>query len=169
MLRGNRIVVCGILLLVNVLILGLDSSTNTLEAQDAFSGLVVRDLKGAEHRLWPASNERATVVMFITVDCPIANSYQPEMRRLQEEFEGHGMRFFMIHEGADLGFEKLQQHAKEYEVKATLVADDQHRIARSLGAKVTPEVIVIGAQGKVLSTKGESMIDTRSMARSEQS
>ena len=69
---------------------------------------------------------------------------------MQDEFEKIGFRFLLIHEGIELSAERLQEHAKEYDIRATLIADHEHQIAKWLGASVTPEVIVIGPKGQRL-------------------
>ena len=43
----------------------------------------VVDIAGAKHSL-PSKDKKATVVIFITNDCPMANGYAPEIKRIGE-------------------------------------------------------------------------------------
>ena len=98
-----------------------------------------------------ASAERkALVLIFVTTDCPIANSYQPLLARLHKEFQSKGFEFVLIHEGPNQSPNKLKEHAKEYSVPFSIVMDAEHAIARKVGATITPEVFVVGPDGAIL-------------------
>ena len=43
-----------------------------------------------------------TVLMFVTTDCPIANRYAPEIRRIYEEFS-EGVTFWLVYISDDKG------------------------------------------------------------------
>jgi len=92
----------------------------------------------------------ALVLIFVTADCLIANSYQPLLARLHKEFQSKGFEFVLIHEGPNQSPNKLKEHSKEYSVPFSIVMDAEHTIARKVGATKTPEVFVVGRDGPVL-------------------
>lgn len=108
------------------------------------------DVDGKTHSFDSQVDQRALVFVFVTTDCPIANSYQPLLAKLQQEYKSKGFQFVMVHEGPGQTLEKLRTHAKEFGVDFPMVMDADHAIARRLDAKKTPEAVVVGHSGKVL-------------------
>lgn len=109
-----------------------------------------RNRDGKTHSFDSQVDQRALVFVFVTTDCPIANSYQPLLAKLQQEYKSKGFQFVMVHEGPGQTLEKLRTHAKEFGVDFPMVMDADHAIARKLDAKKTPEAVVVGHSGKVL-------------------
>ena len=57
------------------------------------------DLDGRE--VDPLAGDAAiTVLVFTRTDCPIANRYAPELRRLSERYAGRGVRFWLVYPDA---------------------------------------------------------------------
>ena len=108
------------------------------------------DLDGKSYSLKASEEQRALVLIFVTTDCPIANSYQPLLARLHKEFQNRGFEFALIHEGHNQTLEKLKEHSAEYSVPFSVVMDAEHSIARRAGATKTPEVFVFGSGGVIL-------------------
>ncbi len=108
------------------------------------------DVGGKSYSLRASPEHKALVLIFVTTDCPIANSYQPLLARLHKEFQNRGFEFLLIHEGPDQTLEKLKEHAKDYAVPFSVVMDADHAIARQVGATKTPEVFVIGRDGTLV-------------------
>lgn len=106
----------------------------------------VTDVNGHSYRL---SGRPATVVVFVTVDCPIANQYQPEIERLRKKYEPQGTGFFLVHVDPDVTEAKAKEHAREYGAGARLVMDRGHTLAKAFGAKITPEAFVLDSRGKL--------------------
>jgi thiol-disulfide isomerase/thioredoxin len=95
------------------------------------------------------AKEKAVVVIFITTDCPIANSFVPEINRLQLAYSERNVRFTLVHVDPDLTQEKARQHASDYALKPAIVLDRQHALVKATAAKVTPEAFVYDAEGKL--------------------
>ena len=108
------------------------------------------DFNGKSYSLKASVEQRALVLIFVTTDCPIANSYQPLLARLYMEFQDKGFEFALIHEGPNQTLEKLKEHSAEYSVPFSVVMDAEHSIARTAGATKTPEVFVFGNDGAIL-------------------
>ena len=93
---------------------------------------------------------KATAFIFVTNVCPIANSYQPRLRELQTEFEEQGIQFVEVYPIASINQEAIAKHRQEFDIKATCVIDADRSLAKRLGAKVTPEAVVVDRSGQVL-------------------
>ena len=108
------------------------------------------DLDGKSHSLKASASHRALVLIFVTTDCPIANSYQPSLARLYKEFQPKGFEFVLIHEGPNQSPKELKVHSEEYAVPFSIAMDAEHIIAQRVGATKTPEVFVMGGDGAIL-------------------
>jgi thiol-disulfide isomerase/thioredoxin len=138
-----------------LLLLGIGSAVavqgqQALDSVDAKSAITFTDLDGVEHLLPCKAELRGLVLVFINTDCPIANSYHPTLRRLQEEFADDRFDFAMVHADADLKLEAARKHKNDYAITWPVVLDPGNRLARRVSAKVTPEAIVLDAKGQIL-------------------
>ncbi len=111
--------------------------------------LAVRDLDGREHTV-PAADAKATTLLFVTHDCPIANSYAPEVNRIVAAYEPRGVAFYLVY--ADPGLEPAaaKRHAAEYGYRCPAFTDPGHRLVKRAGATITPEAVVLSPDGKLL-------------------
>lgn len=110
------------------------------------------DLGGSVHAPldFEASEARASVFIFITTDCPIANAYAPEIRRITEKYRGEGLRFFLVHVDPDLVIEDARAHMRDYSLDcAPILIDREHRLVRALGVRFTPEAAVLRDGGEI--------------------
>ena len=90
----------------------------------------------------PASG-KAAVILFISTECPISNSYAPTIAALARTFTDHGVAFFLVYADADLHAADALQHQKTYALPGVALLDPMHQLARALQVTVTPEVIVV--------------------------
>ncbi|MCW8130480.1 MAG: redoxin domain-containing protein [Planctomycetota bacterium] len=124
------------------------AAVSLAHAEDA---LALKDLDGAErHPLELAKGQKAAVVIFITVDCPVANGYAPEIKRLCEACGKQGIAFYLVHVDPDVTVESAKKHAQEFGYACPVLMDPKHALVKRLKAKVTPEAFVVGAEGQTL-------------------
>src|SRR5438874_261927 len=97
------------------------------------------DLEGREIRPWQDSATKAVALVFVLPDCPIANSYMPELNRLHDAFADRGVRLLVVHVDSRITQDEARKHAAEYQVKAQVVIDSRRKWAIRAGATVTPE------------------------------
>lgn len=108
------------------------------------------DIAGVVHHPFDDPQARIVVLVFLVPDCPIANSYAPELNRLQADYESHGVRLFLVQVDKDLSLESAREHARQYRLQAPVVLDTRHEWVQKLGATVTPEVAVLSPAGELL-------------------
>lgn len=95
----------------------------------------------------PAPAKKATVVMFVTVDCPIANRYVPEMKRIAEEYQEKHVAFLLAYVDPYLDVQEVQKHRADFEVTINGVFDEKHILVKALGATITPQAVIVGSDG----------------------
>ena len=91
-----------------------------------------------------------TVVFFILHDCPICNSYVPEMNRIAAEYGSRGFGFAAAYSDSDFSLKEAQEHAREYHFEFPFVLDSDHRLSMKTGTRIVPEAVAFNSKGDVL-------------------
>ena len=111
-----------------------------LPALETLSGARVRPLDNARGR-------RATVLLFVTHDCPISNQYAPEVNRIVAEYAAKGVAFYLVYVEPGLTPNAARTHARAFGYRCPAVLDPRHVLVKHAGASVTPEAAVYGPNG----------------------
>jgi mono/diheme cytochrome c family protein len=109
-------------------------------------------LAGADgQRYWPLDvrDRVGNVVIFTTVDCPIANAYAPEINQIIADYRERPLRVYLVHVDPDVTAERAQAHATEYGFTGPVLLDPKQELAKKLAVKVTPEAVLVKAGSKV--------------------
>jgi len=85
---------------------------------------------------------KAIVFVFVSIECPISNSYAPKLRRLSEAFASKGVVLRLVYPNPDESKVKVKKHLKEYELRFTAYLDPRHELTRAADVRVTPEAAV---------------------------
>lgn len=110
--------------------------------------ITLRDLDGKEQRPFADPGVKAVVLVFVLPDCPIANSYVAEIKRLCNDYTSRGVRFYVVHVEPELTDADARQHAREYGYTCGIVLDRTHRLARLAGVRRVPEAAVFVPSGE---------------------
>jgi len=120
----------------------LASVSAEVSGKDSKDDWQFTDIEGKLHTPFDDSTTRGVVLVFISTDCPIANSYQPLLRRLDEQHKGKGVRFFQVHPHSQTSAEDARKHASQFRIKSPILIDAEQSLAKRVGATVTPEAFV---------------------------
>lgn len=107
------------------------------------------DINGRVHTPFEDDSTLATILVFVSTDCPVANAFHPTLAQIQKEYKEAGLRFFMVHSSPRVTKQKVTQHIESYNITIPVVLDADQTVARSVHAKVTPEAIVIDRDGQI--------------------
>ena len=114
------------------------------------TGLSIPDIDGVTRAPFRPEG-KASVLFFITTDCPISNSYASEIQRICADYGPKGVSCSLVYVDPDLTDTDVRKHLREFRYTAIpAILDTTHKLVRAAGATVTPEAAVIGAAGKVL-------------------
>lgn len=108
---------------------------------------VALDLSGRDVQVL-ANPKQPIVLIFLAVECPIANKYAPAYKRLAEEFKE--VRFIAVYPNADETAKQIKAHLKEYKIELEAVRDARHELVKATGVKTTPEAVVYAADGTLV-------------------
>ena len=109
----------------------------------------VTDVYGQEHTL-SSKGGRATVLLFIAVDCPISNRYAPEIGRIVDEYSRKRIQFFRVYADPDVKTEIVDKHGNDFKLNFPAIIDKDHKLVAAVGASVTPQAAVIGTDGTLV-------------------
>ena len=93
---------------------------------------------------------KINVQFFISSDCPISNSYAPEIQRLCAEYGKRGVSCSLVYEDVGIDEASMQKHLKEYGYSGIpAVIDGRRKLATHSHATVTPQAVVIDSRGEI--------------------
>ena len=102
------------------------------------------------HALTSVRGQKASVLLFIASDCPISNSYAPEINRICARYTREKIAFTLVYSDPDLSLDAAKKHARDYGFTCPLVLDPSRHMAHKAGVTVTPEAAVFAPNGKML-------------------
>ena len=121
------------------------ASSDTPASQWHFEKVTTATL---ESFAWKTNESRlATAFVFLSTDCPIANSYAPELRRIQSTYALRGVQFWAVYCDPAETAESLRRHQEQYQLTMPWLRDQQQELARALQVSRTPEVAVLDSHG----------------------
>jgi hypothetical protein len=109
----------------------------------------VRDVEGHQVNVF-TQDKKAAVLLFITNDCPITNSYIPEIDRIVANYQARGIAFYAVYTDPTVSIPAIRKHAGEFDLHIPLIPDSTHYLVHRVGATVTPEVAVLERGGKLV-------------------
>jgi thiol-disulfide isomerase/thioredoxin len=94
---------------------------------------------------------KASVLFFVTSDCPISNSYAPEIQRICSEYGPKQVSCNLVYVDPDLTLADVKKHVKEFGYSGVpAILDTTQKLVEAAGAKTTPEAVVFSPSGQVL-------------------
>jgi hypothetical protein len=107
------------------------------------------DVTGKRHTPLSQPGKKATVLFFLLPECPIANAYAPEIKRICETYAPKKVAAFIVHADPDVTAAQARKHAKEYGLPCPVLLDPTHILVKRTGVSKAPEVAVLSPDGKV--------------------
>jgi hypothetical protein len=115
----------------------------------------IRDIDGRPHNPFKPTGS-VNVIFFVATDCPVSNSYAPEIQRTCRDYRSRGVSCLLSYEDVDNASssrrldEQVKQHLREYRYGGIPAVVDRSRIvAKEARASITPQAVVIDRTGKI--------------------
>jgi hypothetical protein len=90
------------------------------------------------------------VWVFTTTECPIANRYVPEIKRLADKFGSQGVKFTMVYPVPSDSDAMVREHLAKYQVDVPFTRDAGFAMVKATKVTVAPEVAVLDEVGRVI-------------------
>lgn len=131
-----------------------------LIAAPAFAGVgpgdkapELKGLKGTDGKTYSSADlkdKKATVVVFTCNSCPVAVAYEDRFNEFAKKYQDKGVAFVAINANkATEDLEDMKKRAEEKGFAFPYVYDASGNSASEFGARVTPHVFVLDAEGTV--------------------
>ncbi len=115
----------------------------------------IRDLDGRLLKPFEPAGV-AHVLFFVATDCPISNSYAPEIQRVCQQYGTRGVTCSLMYEDVDTApsseplDRQVRTHLRQYRYTGIPAAVDRQRtMATRAGATITPQAVVIDRAGQI--------------------
>ena len=93
---------------------------------------------------------KAGVLLFVQSDCPVSNSYAPEIQRICKAYASKGVSCALAYEDVRVDAAAVRKHMKDFAYSGMPAAIDSSRVlADRAGATITPEAVVVDARGAI--------------------
>jgi peroxiredoxin len=102
----------------------------------------LKDLAGKPWSL-RAQKDRATVLVFLSCECPMSNAYTKPLADLAAKYRDKGVALIGINANKEESPQQIAEHAREYRIAFPILKDDAHQAVKALGAKVNPEAFLL--------------------------
>jgi hypothetical protein len=98
--------------------------------------------------LHPAA--KAEVLFFVSTDCPVSNSFAPEIQHICKDYAAKGVGCSLVYEDYQVDGAAVRKHLAEYGYgRISAMIDADRRVAGQVHATVTPQAVVIDSADKI--------------------
>jgi len=125
-------------------------SDDSLDGDNSSWQPVFVDIDDQKHKPFEDDSCRALVMIFVMHDCPISNSYIPQLNRWHEWLDSHNIPLFLVHADPNIKLEQAREHASEYKITWPVVLDPNQSWVQRAGATRVPEAVVFSPQAEIL-------------------
>jgi peroxiredoxin/mono/diheme cytochrome c family protein len=118
-------------------------------AANPVADFTLNDTEGRPVSLADFRTRKAVVVVFLGTECPINNAFLPRLNELARDYACVSVQFLAVNSNRQDTPERVREHARRYGISFPVLKDEGHAVADRLGARRTPEVVVLDAQRRV--------------------
>lgn len=143
--------------LVAVLALRLhaaEASTKTADNPAVVIGQKVseftfKDIRYLPRKLTDFGDKKAYVIMFTTLDCPIAQKYLPKLKAMDEAYRDKGVQFLAVNVGPSDDLREVAYQALMVDAEFPFAKDFDGQVVRAVGGSRAGGVVVLDAERKL--------------------
>ncbi len=107
-------------------------------------------MSGDSLALSEVKNDTASVFIFLSPDCPIAQKYTLKLEEMSQNFSAKGCKFYGVFND-QLGQKKTALTFQEkYKMSFPILKDEQNELKGFFAASISPEVFVINPKKEIL-------------------
>src|SRR5689334_18355732 len=96
----------------------------------------LQDTQGATHTAAEWAAQKAVLLFFVTTDCPVANSYVPEMNRIRDAYTPRGVAVYAVQAETSIPDAAVARYAQEYRYGFPLLLDPRQELVKLANASV---------------------------------
>ena len=120
------------------------ANANTIKMDKEAPDFILKDTMDKSHSLKDLSRDKkATVLMFISTECPISNDYSERIIALYNDYKEQGVQFIGINSNRNESVKEIAEHNKVNKFHFLVLKDLKNKVADSFKARRTPEVYLL--------------------------
>jgi peroxiredoxin len=127
-----------------------EQESNAIAIGQKVNDFTLTDADGKKHTLASLRGEKGTVLIFVSVQCPVSNAYNERMEKLAQDYRARGINVIGINANSTESTDDVKHHAAEHHLTFTILKDKDNKIADLLGAQHTPEAYLLDTGNKLL-------------------
>jgi peroxiredoxin len=126
------------------------AQTEKAIAATSIANFELPDANGTRRSFDSLKGANGTVLIFVSVNCPVSNAYNERMEKLAADYKARGISVVGINANQTESIADIKRHAAEKNLTFPILKDAGNKIADKLGAQVTPEAFFIDANSKLV-------------------
>lgn len=111
--------------------------------------IVLPSITGREIALADFPDVDFIVLVFLGTECPIGNSYIPQLNELSKKYAQHNVKFTIINSNLADSPDEIKKHALEYKLRIPVLIDKDQVALDILGATRTPEAFILDRRRQI--------------------
>ena len=152
--RNVSILLAAILMVTAAVVAGSAPNATEIPAPPAIGATIddftLPDVGGTDRALASLKGKNGTVLIFISVQCPVSNGYNERMEKLYQDYKAKGIAVIGINSNVSEDAAAAKAHAAEKGLTFAILKDPGNKIADKLGASKTPEAYFLDGNNKLL-------------------
>ena len=92
---------------------------------------------------------KGSVLIFLSPECPLCQSYSLTIRNLQAQFEKDGIKFYGVIPDKRFSNSEVNAFKTKYELNIPLLRDNEKRLTHQFKATITPEAFLLDNKGNI--------------------
>lgn len=120
-----------------------DKEVNTANLGKKIPNLTFKDENGKTHSLYELKDKKAIVLVFLSFECPVSNSYSQPLANMAKEYGKYGVSFIGLTVNLDDSPAQVAKQARDFAIPFPVYRDDKLVAADALKADITPECFVL--------------------------
>jgi peroxiredoxin len=137
-----------------VAVAGAHTDENDTMAAPAIGSIIedftIADIDSKEHSLSTLKGKNGTVLIFVSIQCPVVQDYNERMEKLAQDLKEQGVNVIGINANATESPAAIKAHEAQKNLSFPILKDQGNKVADRLGAKVTPEAYFLDANNKLV-------------------
>lgn len=105
----------------------------------------LRDVRGHRRPLHSFANHSPVVLVFMSIDCPVAALYTPGLVALEKQLRPKGVQFAAVFPNDRETLDRVAAYASDREIPFPVLKDFGQKLADELGVDRVPTVVVLDA------------------------
>jgi len=135
---------------LNVKAVSLEDSTGPGAIGSTVADFKLSDVNGKEHSLSSLKGKNGTVLIFVSVQCPVSNAYNERMEKLAQDYKARGINVIGINSNSTEEASEVKAHASTNNLTFPILKDKGNKIADALDAQRTPEAYLLDTGNRII-------------------